>query len=564
MRHVEVIVVGAGPTGLVLACDLRNRGIDVVVIDRLDRPARAFRALGLQPRGRQILERLDAIGDLSSKTPTAGVYRIFLDQRRVVELDLEALGGPNDSGVLRLPQTEIEHCLRERLLELGGELDWCAEIARVTEDGDGLTVYVRHRHGEEAIRANWLVGCDGAHSTIRNLIGAMLEGSTFPEPFVVADVTLSDEPQNGPGLYLRRNYAVAVAPLPGGQWRIGGSLPKDDPLASIARQRFTADTGRVNIATPQQLESLRELYAGLSGDRQTSFLECSWFAVFSIHRRTATAFRRGRIFIAGDAAHLSSPLGGQGMNSGIADAFNLGWKLALVCRGRADPRLLDTYEAERRPATEKIERATTQWTRLLLGEGYLNQLLRNYAVIPALRFPSFLGWAMTRRPALRSSYRNGPLAFPRPLLSKGPQPGDEAPDVRCARADGTETSIGREIGPRWGLLLFGDWQGGFEECINVTKSRLGPELSTLRIEFHPKSCGPEVGRVVLIDRNRAIRDSYRAKTGTTILIRPDGYIACRVDASGSRQLASWLDRIARVSYSTDSVPEQPSAGFGGE
>jgi 4,5-epoxidase len=552
MRHVAVIVVGAGPTGLVLACDLKKRGIDVIVVDRLDGPARAFRALGLQPRGRQILERLDAIGDLSSKTPTAGAYRIFLDQRRVVELDLDALGGPNDNGVLRLPQTEIEHCLRQRLRELGVLVDWSAEITRVSEDGDGLTVCVRRQLGEEAIRANWLVGCDGAHSTIRNFVGATLEGNTFPEPFMVADVTLSEEPQKGPGLYLRRNYVVAVAPLPGGQWRIGGSLPKDHPLASIARKKLTADTGRVNAVSAQQLETLRELYASLSGDRRTSFLDCSWFAVFSIHRRTATAFRRGRIFIAGDAAHLSSPLGGQGMNSGIADAFNLGWKLALVCQGRADSRLLDTYEAERRPATEKIERATTQWTRLLLGEGYLNQLLRRYAIIPALRFPSFLGWAMTRRPALRSSYRNGPLAFPRLLLSRGPQPGDEAPDVRCARADGIETSIGREIGPRWGLLFFGDWQAAFEECATAAKSRLGSELSTLRIGFRPKSSGADVRGPVLIESNRAIRDSYRAESGTTILVRPDGYIACRVNPPDPRQLASWLDKTARVSDGADS------------
>jgi 4,5-epoxidase len=548
MMRTAVIVVGAGPTGLALACDLRTRGVDVRVMDRLAAPAQAFRALGLQPRGRQILERLGALGDLSSNLLTSNSYGVFIDQRRVAQLSLEALEGPNDNGVLRLPQTEIERCLRQRLLELGTDVQWGAEIVGVTEEHDGLTVRVRQMHGEEVIRADWLVGCDGAHSTIRHVIGTSLEGSTFPEPFMVADLRLTGEPKQGTGLYLREDYAIAAVRLPDGQWRIGGSLPKDSPLASVARQNFTADTSRRGNATAQQLEMLRALYANLSGDDRTRFLDCSWFAVFSIHRRTASTFRRGRIFIAGDAAHLSSPIGGQGMNSGIGDAANLGWKLALVAHGRADPGLLDTYEAERRPAIEKVERATTQSTRIMLGEGALNQFLRRYLMIPALHFPSVLGWAMTRRPALRSNYRNGPLAMRHTLLSRRPQSGDEAPDVRCVRKDGKPTSIGREIGARWGLLFFGDQARAFEKCAMAVSGRLGSDVPALRIvSAAPSSPDADCGQSVVLDASRAVRKAYRAHDGTSILLRPDGYIACRVHAPEPQALLDWLDQKARIS-----------------
>jgi 4,5-epoxidase len=437
MTRATVIVVGAGPTGLALACDLRSRDVDVLVIDRLEAPAQAFRALGLQPRGRQILEGLGAIGEIRSSLLTSNSYGVFIDQRRAAHLSLGALEGPNDDGVLRLPQTEIERSLRQRLLELGTDVHWGAEILDVTEEHDGLTVRARQRHGEEVIHTDWLVGCDGAHSTVRRVIGASLEGSTFPEPFMVADVRLTEEPRQGTGLYLRGDYAIAAVRLPDGQWRIGGSLPKNDPLVSVARQNFTADTSRRGDASAEQLERLRALYAHLSGDDRTRFLDSSWFAVFSIHRRTASIFRRGRILIAGDAAHLSSPIGGQGMNSGIGDAANLGWKLALVAQGRADPRLLDTYEAERRPAIENVERATTRSTRIMLGEGAWKRFLRRYLMIPALRFPSVLAWAMTRRPALRSNYRNGPLATRRPFFARRPLSGD---NYRCAlRAQGRQT-----------------------------------------------------------------------------------------------------------------------------
>jgi 4,5-epoxidase len=545
MTRATVIVVGAGPTGLALACDLRSRDVDVLVIDRLEAPAQAFRALGLQPRGRQIHEGLGALGEIRSSLLTSNSYGVFIDQHRAAHLSLGALEGPNDDGVLRLPQTEIERSLRQRLLELGTDVHWGAEILDVTEEHDGLTVRARQRHGEEVIHADWLVGCDGAHSTVRRVIGASLEGSTFPEPFMVADVRLTEEPRQGTGLYLRGDYAIAAVRLPDGQWRIGGSLPKNDPLVSVARQNFTADTSRRGDASAEQLEILRALYAHLSGDDRTRFLDCSWFAVFSIHRRTASIFRRGRILIAGDAAHLSSPIGGQGMNSGIGDAANLGWKLALVAQGRADPRLLDTYEAERRPAIENVERATTQSTRIMLGEGAWNRFLRRYLMIPALRFPSVLAWAMTRRPALRSNYRNGPLATRRPFFARRPQSGDDAPDVRCARKDGKPTSIGREIGARWGLLFFGDEVRALEACAIAVSSRLGFDIPVLRVASRPTS-SLDVDRTVVVDTNRAVRKAYRANDGTTILLRPDGYIACRAHAPDSQAFVDWLDQKARI------------------
>jgi 4,5-epoxidase len=155
---------------------------------------------------------------------------------------------------------------------------------------------------------------------------------------------------------------------------------------------------------------LQELYRDYSGDSATRLIDPTWLSIFRIHRRMASTFRKGRALIAGDAAHLTSPLGGQGVNTGLNDAFNLGWKLALVIQGRADERLIDTYEAERRPSVERIDRATAAWTSVLFGDSVGARFVRRWIALPAMRWRTVQAWVLTRRGALQSSYRGGPLA----------------------------------------------------------------------------------------------------------------------------------------------------------
>jgi 4,5-epoxidase len=544
-----VLVVGAGPTGLTLACDLRSRGIDAQVVDRRDGPAPTTRALGLQPRGRQILDRLGALGDLPDLSALDMKFTVFVDGRPQVCFDLDTLAGPTDDGVLRLPQTEIELRLRRRLAALGAEVRWRTEIVGAEQSPSRVTITLRTADGEQTVQADWLIGCDGAHSAVRKLVQTRFDGSAFPQTFMLADVRFSATPKHGPALYLERDQLLAVAPLPSGEWRIGATLPADHELAGGAAHPLpmpmTANPSSGELPSTSQLTFLQELFAARSGDTATRLLAPSWFSVFRINRRTASSFRRDRIFIAGDAAHLSSPLGGQGMNSGLADAFNLGWKLALVARGLADARLLDSYQAERKPATERIERATTQFTRILLGGGVLSRFLRRVVVLPMMRRPALQRWVFSGRPALRSSYRHGPLgATARRWLARAPGPGDEAPDVRCRRADGAPTSLGREIGADWGLICFGGAEADLARCAAIVQARLPGGLKSIRVL--PAGTTEPLDRRAVLDPAGALQRAFHAGATTTILLRPDGYIACRAPRPDAAAISDWLDRILRL------------------
>jgi FAD binding domain len=244
---------------------------------------------------------------------------------------------------------------------------------------------------------------------------------------------------------------LVTARLPSGHCRIGVALLPGDPLASRGGEGLTADRDKNSTSFEEGLARLQQLYTAYSGDLATRLSDPTWISVFRIHRRMASTFRKGRVLIAGDAAHLTSPLGGHGVNTGLNDAFNLGWKLALVIQGRADERLVDTYEAERRPSVERIDRATAAWTSVLFGDSVGARFVRRWIALPAMRWRFVQAWILTRRGALQSSYRGGPLAqnSKTGLLGRalhwGPQPGDGAPDVECRRRADSGT-IGARCG----------------------------------------------------------------------------------------------------------------------
>jgi 4,5-epoxidase len=291
---------------------------------------------------------------------------------------------------------------------------------------------------------------------------------------------------------------------------------------------------------------LQELYADYSGDSAARLSDPTWLSIFRIHRRMASTFRNGRALISGDAAHLTSPLGGQGVNTGLNDAFNLGWKLALVIEGRANERLIDTYEAERRRAVERIDRATAAWTSVLFGDSIGARFVRRWIALPAMRWPFVQEWVLTRRGALQSSYRGGPLApdAKAGLLGRvghwGPQAGDGAPDVECRSADSGATTIGREIGPNWGLIIFDPAGKAARPCREAARQRLGSDLVVLSVVSGSAGDGIDADRLIN-DARREVARAYRARPGAAILVRPDGHIAWRSAPADRRGLEAWLD-----------------------
>ncbi|MFI1942713.1 FAD-dependent monooxygenase [Streptomyces virginiae] len=430
MPSMTVVVTGAGPTGLALACGLRAAGAAVRVLDKAAGPAVTSRALGLQPRGAEVLDRLGALGDLPERSVPIAHVHTYVDGRQLARLPVGQRTKLVTRPGLLMSQSEVETRLRDRLAVLGVQVEWGRELLDVRQEEN--EVVLRLGDGEE--RAAWLVGCDGAHSRVRKAAGIGFPGVPVVERFLLADVTARlPLPRDSVAVWLRGNAMLGVFPLPGEDvWRLMAPAP--------------AGSGEEPVPV---LTELLVKEAGVSPD---AVREVLWTSTFRIHRRLASSYREGRTLLAGDAAHIHSPFGGQGMNTGLGDAENLAWKLALVADGRAEDGLLDTYEEERRPVAREVLASTSAMTGVVLGQTALARSLRDHVFVPLLNHPSVQRRLWEKSSQLTLTYRRGPLGAGRPFRGSGPVPGDRVPDRPCIRQDGTSTRLYAELRTRWALL----------------------------------------------------------------------------------------------------------------
>lgn len=459
----DVVVVGAGTSGLALACGLLAGGVSVRVLDAASGPATTSRALGLQPRGAEVIDRLGALGGLPDRSVAIRRVAVHVNGREAATL---RLGRPTRlvkrPGLL-VSQAEIEAALRARLSELGGAVEWGREVVAAEQSGSGVVVeaLTPARGGPaECIETSWLVGCDGAHSRVRKLAGIAFPGVALIERFLLADVHADlPIPRDGVSVWLRGEEMFGAFPLPGQDlWRLMAPV---EPLPATA---VGADAGasaspqvRSQRPTDGVLDELRRLLYEHTGTPAAAVRDAEWTSTFRVHRRLATTYRRGRILLAGDAAHIHSPLGGQGMNTGLGDAENLAWKLVLVARGLADGSLLDTYQTERRPVAADVLSSTSTMTRVVLGDNGVARRIRDWVFVPLMDRSLVQRLIWERASQLTISYRSGPLGrlphSPRVFTLSGRlRPGDRVPDVACRRTDGTRTRLHAELGGRWALL----------------------------------------------------------------------------------------------------------------
>lgn len=491
METTDVLVVGAGPTGLALACSLLQHGVSVRVIDRADGPSSTSRANILHARGVEVLHRLGALGDLADTSVSAIKITMHADGRPVMTVQFGEVEGAQLSALI-CSQAEVEARLRHRLYELGGDVRWRTELLDATEDVSGVTAVAR----DGTIHAAWLAGCDGAHSVVRKLAGIDFPGAPVAEQFLLADVHMDwDMDRSGTvGWYHRDGVLFAMPMYSQGDdvWRLMADVPLGEPLdeASIV-SRF------------------RQLLTRRAAITDAGIRDAAWVSPFRIHRRLATRYRTGRTVLAGDAAHIHSPMGGQGMNTGIGDAENLAWKLAMVVRGTADEALVDTYGVERRPVAKEVLSGTTTATRLQVGDGPLYRFLRDRVMLPLARLPAAQRYATRTASQLSMSYRRGPLGGS-PLDGK-PRPGDRVPDLPCTAEDGTATRLHAELGGHWVLLTSGEDPGADSE-VAVARKWLGAALTVLHAPSRDRA---------------AVR-----------LVRPDAHLAWR--GSGADRLERWL------------------------
>ena len=520
----SVLVVGAGPTGLTLAAELARHGVTCRIVDSALAPAAQSRAIAIQARTLEIFSLMQLADEFVAAGRPIHAANVYSGGRRIIHLGFDEL----DSAfpyLLILPQPETERILGDRLRQLGVQIERGVELVSLSQDTEKATAELRHPdHRTEYVRVDWVVGCDGAHSTVRRSLDIPFEGHTFDHTFVLADVHVTSSlSEDEAHIFSRHGDLCAIFPLGGGRYRIVA----DNPPGSLADRDPT-------IAECQKIVDERvDVPAVLS--------DAAWITAFRINSRMVRRLRSHRIFLAGDAAHIHSPAGGQGMNTGIQDSVNLAWKLALVCNGHSDPSLLDSYESERYPVERAVLRQTDLILRVASASGGLGAFVREH-VAPLFGNLKFVQREVARVISeIEIEYEHSPIVEDH-HVPHGPRAGDRAPDAIARLApDGRDVRILDVCSrPQHTLLLV------VETADHVARAE---ELSRNVTARYPDVIAP----VIVSDSTsvpdgapsaRSLRDEYGPSRPTVYLVRPDGYIGFRAPLTASaKELMQYLTRL---------------------
>jgi len=529
MPDVDVLITGAGPTGLSLAVCLQRHGIQARVVDRLEGPSPLSRALAVQARTLEVFEDLDLITPALERGLRVEAANLVAQGGRQARLRFGALSGLESHYpfALILPQDATEALLTERLTAQGGRVEWGVELLEHRAVENAVEVQLRHANGgTETVRARWLVGCDGARSQVRKSAGIPFEGDTYEDVCMLGDVAV-DWPLRPAELHIMPSErgVLAAFPMPGeARFRIITIVPRD-----------MAPPGETPTPTLEQLQQVVSLLSPVP----TRLKDPRWTSGYRLHRRGVPHYQEGRVLLAGDAAHIHSPAGGQGMNTGIQDVYNLAWKLALVLQGRAPESLVNTYGAEREPVGRKLLEGTDRIFGFAAARGPVARLVRK-RLIPLLA--PVLSRTMVQRRVIRFisqlylHYRRSPLSTetiqgtdgPSAPLSAGPAPGERVPEVPV-QAEGLSRLHEALRGPRFALLLFHglNTQAPFEELVSLARSLESAYPEWLRgwvvtTEAHRAGAG------VLVDSRGQAHRRFGAGTPCAYLVRPDKYVGARL------------------------------------
>ncbi|GAB3243189.1 FAD-dependent monooxygenase [Mycolicibacterium hippocampi] len=469
-RTADVLIAGAGPSGLTAAIELARRGVAVRIVDAASGPNTETRALGMQARTLELYQHAGLVERLLERGLRARIFNVFSENRQILRADFAGLDSPYPF-LLMIPQNHTQNVLADHLAALGVAVERNVELTGLHQDPSGVAARLRHADGSvEEVTATWLVGADGAHSTVRHELGVGFVGSAFEENFAVADLRMDWVlPHDQFFAYLNRGRFVAYFPMLHGWHRIAVAQPADAvPDGDVTRDELQE---AVDVCAPSGATIAEIRQAGR----------------FRINQRRAQTHSKGRVFLVGDAAHIHSVVGAQGMNTGIADAMNLGWKLAAVAQGTAPPELLATYATERAPVAARLVEGTRRVTRMTLLRNPVSTAFRR-RVAPLVLARPHVQQTLTRAISqIDVSYHDHSGAGPRGRVAVG----DRAPALF-------------EFDPtRHTLAWFGpeppDTDRATEGFVDV------------------------VGTVVVADT--AVWRRYGLPDGGLALIRPDGYLA---------------------------------------
>ncbi len=526
MSTTDVLVVGAGPTGLTLACQLRRLGVAVRIVDQNAAPSTTSKAIGLQYRVSEVLSWMGVADRFFAEGETSAAVHVYTTGgRRLLTLRLD--GMEHKAGrqafvprAIILPQPQTEAILEGFLRDLGGHVERRKTFVAFEQDPERVISRVAAADGtEQTIASRYLVSCEGAHSQGRKQAGIGFAGKAYPHDFVMADVDLDwERSRDDAHAWFHSDGMLAAMALPAGKWRL------------------FIDVGATGEALPEvTLDLVQRLLARRTGDDAVRASNPTWLSRFKISSRVVDRFRQGRVFLAGDAAHLHSPSGGQGITTGMQDAYNLAWKLAMVLRSGAPSALLDTYEDERLPIARQVIRTTDRVTVVEFSGGALGRVFRDRVALPLLATPTVQRWLVTKLSQLDQNYRGSRLA--RHHDASGPfararvRAGDRAPDVvfRDPRT-GERTSLFDHLQQARFVAIIG---GDDTARTAGTLARLGVNC----LHVAPPD-GPPGDR--LVDGHGDLGRLYGARGTFCYLIRPDGYVGLFTRPIDDRAIDAYL------------------------
>jgi 2-polyprenyl-6-methoxyphenol hydroxylase-like FAD-dependent oxidoreductase len=506
MAEARILIVGAGPTGLAMALWLTRLGVPLRIVEKNAGPGRSSRAMVVQARTLEFYRQLDIADDVVNSGIPIERLRLWRNGRVAAALNFGDFGkglSPYPF-ILSYPQDEHERMLAEHLGAAGVEIEWNTELRRFAERGDEVTAVLRKQGGDESCSFSFICGCDGGRSAVREGLRLQFPGGVYQQRFFVADVSAAGNTVNGDANFSlgASEFCVAFPIRSSGMLRLIGIVPPE----MAQRDDLTFDDLRAHF------ENLLSL----------SVSDVNWFSTYHVHHRVSEHFRSGRAFVAGDAGHLHSPAGGQGMNTGIGDAVNLAWKLAAVIKGSADPAILDSYETERIAFARSLVATTDRLFQLVVRRDLVGGLFRT--VIAPHVLPLLLAFSSARRAQFRLvsqtriNYRNSELSQG---VAGGVHGGDRLPWV----GDGSGDNFAPLKSLDWQIHVYGE--GG--DAIRQGARDAGIAMHEFRWSERAQQLG--------IARDAAY------------LVRPDGHVALADPGQDPEELRSYLSRFKIASLS---------------
>jgi 2-polyprenyl-6-methoxyphenol hydroxylase-like FAD-dependent oxidoreductase len=517
-QNPDVVVVGVGPVGLVAACELARREVNVKVIDKLTAPTTESRAIAVHSRSLDMFDRMGIVDDLIATGVKSTGMRMYGNGRELFHVTLNGVDSAFPYSLITA-QTETERVLADRLTELGVIVDRGVELIGLTQDDDRVQLSLRRTDGaEETVTTSWVVGADGAHSTVRHLLGTKLEGSFKGERFILGDCDAEhDLDQKSMYTIFAPEGPVIAMPMRGGRARLMAEI-HDAPGTPLNVHPTQEDLQRI----------LDERVGGIT------ITNSHWLTCFEIHHGQVPTYRHGRVFLAGDAAHIHSPAGGQGMNTGMQDAFNLAWKLAATISGEGGQTLLDSYDVERHPVAEKV----IEFSSTLTNAGTLrggarvvrNAILRVVGNIPAVgeKLANIVEEIGVR-------YEGSPAVLETSAGHAGIVAGQHLPHVNA-------TELQKQLGRVCSVENAG------HTVLIVTAGGPPPAAGPAgQVQVLVASDDTPVGGydAVIVDPGEVIAKRYGLRDGGRVVVRPDGYIGAVTALDDHTGVADYFAHIGR-------------------